>query len=169
VKGVRRDPSNPAPVAPRTGRRTWTCRRAGPGRPGLGPEAVELITRLARENPRSGYLRIRGELLKLGVRVSATAIRTVLRREGLGPAPRRSGPSWSQFLRAQARGYRGVRLDRARVQAGPRPRRHQEPEVCLGDPAGRNVAVGERLGGIQVLIRDRDSKVLTSVRRGVPD
>lgn len=72
-------------------RRKWTYRRAGAGRPRLVPETVELITRLARENPRWGYLRIRGELLKLGVRVSATAIRTVLRREGLGPAPRRSG------------------------------------------------------------------------------
>ncbi len=60
--------------------------------------------RLARENPRWGYPRISGELLKLGVSVSATAIRTVLRRAGLGPAPRRSGPSWSAFLRAQARG-----------------------------------------------------------------
>jgi putative transposase len=83
-------------------RRKWTYRRAGAGRPRLDPETVELITRLAKENPRWGYLRIRGELPKLGVRVSATAVRTVLRRAGLGPAPRRSGPSWSQFLRAQA-------------------------------------------------------------------
>jgi putative transposase len=65
---------------------------------------VELIARLGRENPRWGYLRIRGALLKLGVRVSATSIRSVLHREGLGPAPRRSGPSWGEFLRAQARG-----------------------------------------------------------------
>jgi hypothetical protein len=64
---------------------------------------------LAGENPRWGYLRIRGELLKLGTRVSAGSIRTVLRREGLGPAPRRSGPSWSEFLRAQAHGI--VALD----------------------------------------------------------
>src|SRR6266498_2514791 len=61
-------------------RRKWTYGRRGPGRPGLDPETVELITRLARENPRWGYMRIRGELLRLGVRVSATAIRTVLRR-----------------------------------------------------------------------------------------
>lgn len=57
---------------------------------------------MARENPRWGYLRIRGELLKLGITVSATAIRTVLRRHRLGPAPRRMGPSWSEFLRSQA-------------------------------------------------------------------
>jgi putative transposase len=42
-----------------------------------------------------------GELRKLGIRVGAT---TILRRSGLGPAPRRSGPSWSEFLRAQAHG-----------------------------------------------------------------
>jgi putative transposase len=48
-------------------------------------------------------MRIRGELLKLGVKVSATTIATVLRHSGLGPAPRR-GPTWSQFLRQQAAG-----------------------------------------------------------------
>jgi putative transposase len=48
-------------------------------------------------------MRIRGELLKLGVKVSATTIATVLRRAGVGPAPRR-GPTWSQFLRQQAAG-----------------------------------------------------------------
>jgi putative transposase len=90
-------------------RRKWTCRRRGPGRPPLDPETVELVVRMAKENPRWGYLRIRGELLKLGIRVSATAIRTVLRRDGLGPAPRRSGLSWSEFLRSQARGI--VALD----------------------------------------------------------
>lgn len=46
-------------------------------------------------------MRIRGELLKLGVRVSATTIATVLRRAGLGPAPSR-GPTWSEFLRQAA-------------------------------------------------------------------
>ena len=44
-----------------------------------------------------------GELLKLGIRVSATTIATLLRRHGLGPAPRR-GPTWGEFLRAQAQG-----------------------------------------------------------------
>ncbi len=51
-------------------------------------------------------MRIRGELAKLGIRVSATAIRTLLRRSGLGPAPRRSGPTWREFLSAQAEGSR---------------------------------------------------------------
>jgi putative transposase len=81
----------------------WTTAHRPPGRPALDPEARELILRLGRENPRWGYMRIRGELLKLGIRVSATTIATVLRRAGLGPAPRR-GPSWREFLRAQAAG-----------------------------------------------------------------
>ena len=59
---------------------------------------------MARENPRCGCVRICGELRKLGIRVGATTIRTLLRRRGLGPAPRRCGPSWAQFLRAQAEG-----------------------------------------------------------------
>jgi hypothetical protein len=59
---------------------------------------------MAGENARWGCVRISGELRKLGIRVGATTIRTLLRRHGLGPAPRRTGPSWTQFLRAQAEG-----------------------------------------------------------------
>src|SRR5207248_8911450 len=73
------------------------------GRPPLDPSIKQLILRLGRENPRWGYLRIRGELLKLGVDVSATTIATALRQGGLGPAPRR-GPTWREFLRSQAAG-----------------------------------------------------------------
>ena len=75
-----------------------------PGRPPLDPSIKHLILRLGRENPRWGYLRIRGEFLKLGIDVSATTIATVLREGGLGPAPRRIGPTWAQFLRLQAYG-----------------------------------------------------------------
>ena len=56
------------------------------------------------DNPRWGCLRIRGELAKLGIRVSATKIRTVLRTNGLGPAPRGDAPTWREFLRSQAEG-----------------------------------------------------------------
>lgn len=81
--------------------RRWTYARRAAGRPPLDPELVALILRLAREN-RWGYLRIQGELQGLGVRVSATTIRRVLRGAGLDPAGRRFGSSWRAFLRAQA-------------------------------------------------------------------
>ena len=78
----------------------WRKQR-GPGRPSIGDDLVELIVGLGLENRRWGCIRIQGELRKLGIRVSASSIRRVLRRHGLGPVPR-GGPSWSEFLRAQA-------------------------------------------------------------------
>jgi hypothetical protein len=60
--------------------------------------------RLARDNPRWGYLRICGECAKLRTKVSGTSVRNILRHNGLGPAPRRGGPSWAEFLRSQAAG-----------------------------------------------------------------
>ncbi|MDQ4097425.1 MAG: integrase core domain-containing protein, partial [Actinomycetota bacterium] len=84
--------------------RRWTYPHRRVGRPPLPAETVELIVRLARENPRWGYLRIVGELNKLGVTVSKASVATVLRRHRLPPAPRRSAPTWSQFLKAQANG-----------------------------------------------------------------
>jgi hypothetical protein len=58
--------------------------------------------RLAEENPRWGYRRIQAELLKLGVRLAASTIARIMKYHGLGPTPRRNGPTWRQFLRAQA-------------------------------------------------------------------
>ena len=88
--------------------RSWTYPRSGRSAPNaLEDDVVALVLRLARENPRWGYLRIVGECRKLGVTVSATTIRNVLRRHRIGPAPRTLGPSWSEFLRAQAAGALG--------------------------------------------------------------
>ncbi|SQD93375.1 Integrase catalytic region (fragment) [Parafrankia sp. Ea1.12] len=73
------------------------------GRPPVGTEIVTLIKRLATENTTWGYQRIRGELLKLGHRVSASTIRRVLTSLGLPPAPQRqTDTTWRQFLRTQA-------------------------------------------------------------------
>ena len=72
----------------------WTYPHHGTGRPPLDQQLQDLIVRLARDNPRWGYQRIQGELLRLGMRVSATAIRTTLRRHGLDPAPRRTTTTW---------------------------------------------------------------------------
>ncbi len=85
-------------------RRRWAAYRGRPrvGRPPLTLECRELIQRMAQENPSWGYLRIRGELLKLGQTVSATAIRSVLRRSQIPPAGKRSGLTWKRFLAAHA-------------------------------------------------------------------
>jgi len=89
-------------------RRHWTYPRpenVAPNAPNaLDAEVVALVLRLVRENPRWGCLRIVRELKKLGVVVSGTSVRNVLRRHRLKPTPRQSGPTWSQFLRAQASG-----------------------------------------------------------------
>ena len=112
--------------------------------------------------------------MKLGIRVSATAILTILCREGLGPAPRRIGPSWSEFLRAQARGI--VAFDFFTVETawlrtlyvlfaielGSR-RVHvlgvtRNPDSAWVTQQARNLALGERLRGVRFVVRDRDSK-----------
>ena len=61
--------------------RSWTYPRRGrPAPNALEEDVVALVLRLARENPRWGYLPIVGECRKVGVTVSATTVRKVLRR-----------------------------------------------------------------------------------------
>ena len=83
-------------------RRKWAQPRRPRGRPPVNDRVRQLVLRLARENPRWGYPRIAGELLKLGLHVSPSTVRRILLANRLGPAPRRTGPSWRQFLRQQA-------------------------------------------------------------------
>jgi putative transposase len=84
-------------------RRRWA---AGPkrrtGRPATRRNIKALVLRLARENPGWGYRRIHGELAGLGVNVAASTVWEILKANGIDPAPRRTGPTWSQFLRSQA-------------------------------------------------------------------
>jgi putative transposase len=84
-------------------KRKSTYRRRRAGRPPLDPEICRLVVGMAKENPRWGYVRIQGELRKLGLRLGASSIKRLLLRAGLGPAPRR-GPNWGEFLRTQADG-----------------------------------------------------------------
>src|SRR6266545_4701309 len=85
--GVHRDPGHACAVAPRARSAQvdlWAS--AFTGTPAIDSETRALIVRMARENPRWGCVRIEGELQGLGIIVSTTTIRTILRRAGLGPA-----------------------------------------------------------------------------------
>jgi transposase len=129
-------------------RRQWAAsgQRRRTGRPPLPAAVRELIVRLARENPRWGYLRIRGELLKLGHDVSATAIRMTLRRRGIPPAPQRAGLTWPVFLRAQAVGL--LACSPALVGALRRVRMSDRPMwLPLVLPPGRRRA--DAAGGVR--------------------
>src|SRR5450631_3152581 len=81
-----------------------TSKRRQPGRPPTVRSIARLTIRLAKENPLWGYRRIHGELVKLGVTVAASTVYKILRAAGIDPAPRRDGPTWRQFLHAQAAG-----------------------------------------------------------------
>jgi putative transposase len=85
-------------------RRKWAAfgRRGRLGRPPIPIETRDLILRMAAENPAWGYLRIKGELRKLGCDVSASTVRLVLRHRRVPPAPRRDGVRWGDFLRAHS-------------------------------------------------------------------
>ena len=132
------------------------------------------MLRLARENPRWGHRRISGELAKLGLRVSPSTVRRLLARAGLGPAPRRSGPGWREFLRAQAASI--VACDFFTVESVFLRRyyvlffiAHASRRVwlagCTTNPTGawvtqqaRNLGLDLADQGMRLLIRDRDSK-----------
>ena len=83
-------------------RQKWTYAHRRPGRPGLPAGTVSLVLRLANENPTWGYRRIHGELATMGVRLAPSSVWMILHRHGIEPTPRRSGPTWAEFLRAQA-------------------------------------------------------------------
>jgi putative transposase len=144
------------------------------GRPPLSAAVRELVLRLARENPRWGHRRICGELAKLGLRVSPTSIRRLLAQAKVEPAPRRSGPSWREFLRSQAASI--VACDFFTVETAFLRRyyvlffiAHASRRVwlagCTKNPSGawvtqqaRNLGLDFSEQRVRFLIRDRDSK-----------
>jgi transposase InsO family protein len=80
-------------------RRKWAFKRKGkPGRPVISSELETLIVRLAKENLRWGYDKIRGELLKLGYGISASSVRNILKQHWIATSSERSSGSWRNFL-----------------------------------------------------------------------
>jgi putative transposase len=83
--------------------RCWTpTKPARPGRPAIPTGLRSLVIRLAIENPTWGYRRLHGELAGLGYRIGASTVWKILNNAGIDPSTRRAGPSWTEFLRAQA-------------------------------------------------------------------
>ena len=156
--------------------RRWTYPRRGPGRPPTRPTIRALVLRLAAENPAWGYRRITGELAGLGQKVGAVTVWQILRKPGIDPVPRRSGPSWGQFLRVQAEGILAcdffhtdtITLTRLYCFAAVEhaTRRVQvlgvtaNPTAAWVTQQARNLMLdlGDHAGDFKFLIRDRDSK-----------
>jgi putative transposase len=151
-----------------------------PGRPPTASSVARLVVRLAKENPLWGYRRIHGELTKLGIVVAPSTVWEILHVAGIDPAPRRAGPTWRQFLHAQAAGI--VAVDFLHVDTVLLKRlyvlvfiEHGTRRMHLGgvtaNPTGewtaqqaRNLAMslGERFEDIKFLLRDRGSNFTAS-------
>jgi transposase len=80
----------------------YTSRRR-PGRPPTAAAIRKLVIRMATDNPTWGHRRVQGELARLGHPIAASTVWQILRAAGIGPAPRRAGPSWRQFLHTPGR------------------------------------------------------------------
>src|SRR6266851_124134 len=157
-----------------------TSKRRKPGRPPTVPGIARLVVRLAKENPLWGYRRIHGEVTKLGLAGAPSTVWEILHAAGIDPAPRRSGPTWRQFLHAQAAGILAVDFLHADTVLLKRLYvlvfiEHGTRRMHLGGvtahPTGdwtvqqaRNLALrlDERFEGIRFLIRDRGSNFTAS-------
>jgi len=98
--------------------RRWTYAHGLSGRPFLATGSTALVLRLAKQNPQWGYRWIHGELTTMGVVIAPSSVWAILKRHGIDPSMRRSGPTWAEFLAAQAKGPMACHL-RCRHRAAP--------------------------------------------------
>ncbi|HEY5356292.1 MAG TPA: hypothetical protein VIJ82_01120 [Streptosporangiaceae bacterium] len=174
------DARDAAGLAPQARLQEIRHEQAAAARPPSVRSIARLTIRLAHENPLWGYRRIHGALTKLGAAVAASTVYEILRAAGIDPAPRRDGPTWRQFLRAQAAGTLAV--DFLHVDTVLLTRlyvlvfiEHGTRRMHIGGvtahPTGgwtvqqaRNLALdlGARFGTFRFLIRDRGSNFTKS-------
>jgi putative transposase len=157
--------------------RRWTYpRSAAPGRPSTSVLVTRLVVAMARQNHGWGHRRIQGELARLGHKIAYSTVWEILKKAGIDPAPQRSGPTWSEFLSAQA--HRIIACDFLHVDTVLLRRlyvlifiehgtRRLHIAGVTANPTGlwvaqqaRNLAVdlGARMDTLRFVIRDRDSK-----------
>ena len=128
---------------------------------------------MATDNPTWGHRRVQGELVRLGHPIAASTVWQILHAAGIGLVPQRSGPTWKQFLTAQARGILAV--DFVHVDTVLLRRlyaliviehgtRHvhlagitANPDSAWTTQAARNflMDLGQRSASVKFLIRDR--------------
>jgi putative transposase len=147
--------------------------RRRPGRPSTAAAIRKLVVRMAMDNPTWGHRRVQGELVKLGHPIAASTVWQILHAAGIDPAPRRMGPTWKQFLTAQALGILAVDFVHVDtvflrriyalivIEHGTR-RVHlagitANPDGAWTTQAARNflMDLGQRSASVKFLIRDR--------------
>ena len=150
----------------------YTSRRR-PGRPSTAAAIRKLVIRIATENTTWGHRRVQGEMVRLGHRIAASTVWQILHDARIDPAPRRAGPTWKQFLTAQARGIVAVAFVHVDtvllrhlyalvvIEHGTR-RVHlagitAHPDGSWTTQAARNLLMdlGQRAAAVKFLIRDR--------------
>jgi putative transposase len=157
----------------------YTSRRR-PGRPSTAAAIRKLVIRIATENPAWGHRRVQGEMVRLGHPIAASTVWQILHDASIGPAPRRMGPTWKQFLSAQARSIIAadfVNVDTVllrrlyaliMIEHGTR-RVHlagiaRQPDGAWTTQAARNflMDLGQRATSVNFLIRDRAGQFTSS-------
>ncbi|RAG86979.1 integrase [Streptacidiphilus pinicola] len=154
----------------------YSHRRRPTGRPPTNAALKKLVLRLAQENPRWGHRRIQGELVRLGHTIAPSTVWQILHAAGIDPAPRRTGPSWREFLTAQAEGIvaadffhvdtiTGRRLYAlAFLEHGTRKLHvtgvtaHPTAQWATQQARDFTANLGSRVESLRFVLRDRDSK-----------
>ena len=160
-------------------RRKWTYPKSS-GRPRIPSGTVQVVVRLARENPTWGYRRIHWELSVLGISLAPSSVWNILQRHGLDPSPNRTGPTWGEFLKVQTTTMLAcdfftvdtvllrrlyvlffIELDTRRVYVTG-VTTHPTGAWVVQQARNLTMDLADRARPVRFLIRDRDTKFTTS-------